>query len=175
MDTYWSFIHSALVSSVVAILVAELLRHFRDKHLYKMEIQKELIKRRIEAYDQLEHIVAGLSLVVETEDKLRYHCIFVRKTLYETFVKDVGVSLKYNLWYSNEITDLLSELNKIINLILEPGYEFEETPEFYDKKAQQGIVLYEPICLIKERLVKQMGFDLKEMHRLDFRGLFPKK
>ncbi|MCM0721634.1 hypothetical protein NBH15_25610 [Parabacteroides sp. W1-Q-101] len=175
MGLVLSVIQTTLVSSVAAILVSEFLRLYRDKVLYKMEIQKELIKKRIEAYDQLEHIIAGLSIVARDEDGRRYHCIFVRKVLCETFMKDVGTALKYNLWYSNEIIDLLTEMNGVINLIVEPGYGFEETPEFYERKELQGMSMYEPIRAIKERLIAQMGFDLREMHRLDFKGLFPKR
>ena len=175
MEQLFSIIQTTLISSVVAILVTEFLKVRRDKMLYKMEIQKEPIKRRIEAYDQLEHIIADLSLVLGQDNGMCYHFIFVRKTTYKTFITDVATSLKYHLWYSQEIIDLLGELNHVANCIVEPGYEFEDTPKFYKEKIQDGIAMYKPICEIKEKLIAQMGSDLKEMHKLDFDGLFPKK
>lgn len=171
---YISTAITAIGSSLLTLIIKGFIDLYIRNSEYKKDIQKSFIKRRIEAYEQLENVIAPLNLIFEDTDGRRIHFIYVRKTTFEQFSLQLGAALKYNLWYSPEIIDLLGELNSVQLSILEPGYHFEETPEFCDKKIQEAKNMYEFIWKLKSDLTKQIGKDLQTIHEVKFSQLFIK-
>lgn len=163
---------SAASGSLTTLVLSEIIGWLKKRDEYKHDIRKEFIRKRIEAYERLEDVIGPLNLVMQDTDGKRCHFVFIRKATYEQFCFDVGLAMKFCLWYSQDITDLLSELNKIQMVIAEPEYDFEVTSLHYERKVQEGKNMYETIWNIKQRLVSQIGKDFENMHKTDFSKLF---
>jgi hypothetical protein len=165
-----------LIGSGLTIVISFLFNSVSDKIKYKKEVRSIFIKKRIEIYEQIEEVLGTISLVMQDNDRLRYHFIFVRAETYQQFTLHLAIALKFSLWYSPNISKLLSELNKIQLLIIDSNdYNFEENHPDYEKKVTLGKKKYEEIWDIKINLAKQIANDYMNMHKTNYTKILKDK
>ena len=167
----WKNMTYVLIGSVLTVLISSLFNILSNNIKYKREIRKSLIKRRIEGYEAIEDVIGTISLVVQDNDKKRYHLIFSREESFKQFFILLGIALKFSLWYSPNIIKLLSELNQI-SMLIGKDYCFDETSPNYLPKVEMGKNKYEEIWIIKTKLQEQIGKDYMSMHKTDYKLLF---
>jgi hypothetical protein len=94
-----------LTSTVAAAIVSSIISGFYSKHVkqqdYVNEYYKLIIKRRIEAYEQLERLIVSLKMSILSEDKKPYHFLFSQGNDSSAAYTTVTNTLISALWMSN--------------------------------------------------------------------------
>jgi hypothetical protein len=172
----WPDLISMLIGSGLTLGFSFLFNSIFDKVKYKREIRDIFIKKRIEGYEQIEEVIGAISLVMQDEDKSRYHSFFVILGIYQQLTMHLAIALKFSVWYSSTVSKLLSELNKIQLLVVDSeDYNFEENHPDYQKKITLGKAMYETIWDIKTDLTKQIADDYMKMYKTDYRKILKDK
>jgi hypothetical protein len=153
------------LGSILTVIISSLFNVFYDRINYKREIRKEFIKKRIAAYGEIEEIIGSISMSLKYADGY-CHNIFIKKLAFQNFTLHLGLSLKFNIWYSHAIQELLIELNKIQLLILDNAdYDFTENSQCYQSKLEMGKKMYNEILIIRGKLRNNISIDYMNMHK----------
>ncbi len=155
-----------LTSSVVSALISSLINSFfsfRLKNLdYKYTYYKEILSKRLNAYQFLETQVAVLkAIVLDEEDGRTYHMVFNQS--YDDFVefqKNLYLAMSYSLWINEKTVHSMQQLNDLflhLNTELESGNDLQETGKIYYKQLSRA----------RKELEISVRKDLLELHKLD--------
>lgn len=125
----------------------------KSKYNFKLEYHKMIIEKRMKAYDELQALINELdqSFVYNiTGGPVTIHYIFDKNDL--TDIKAVMLkTFKSSLWFSNEVNQIYSRLNKLLNVI----------DELYRLKSSRGLESY----------IKEYSFNTGLPIRLDADGI----
>lgn len=108
-----------LTSSLIAGIVSAIVSYFisvRLKQLdFKNEYYKEILKKRLIAYQYIETQLAVLkSVVLDEEDNLPYHSIFsYGEEEFFDYQKNLIMAISYNLWIDEKTSNILEKLNDL--------------------------------------------------------------
>ena len=108
-----------LTSSLVAGIISTFVSYFvsvRLKQLdFKNEYYKEILKKRLMAYQYIETQLAVLkSVVLDENDNLPYHSIFSYGDVeFFDYQKNLIMAISYNLWIDEKTTNILEKLNDL--------------------------------------------------------------
>ncbi|MFA6922879.1 MAG: hypothetical protein WC223_01375 [Bacteroidales bacterium] len=165
LDIISIILTSSLLSSGLTGFLTWLIR----KNDYKNEYYKELIRKRLEAYEFLENILGHLSITTYEENtKEKYHVLFVDKQLYAELFKQIAIALKFNLWISENTRKTLIKLNvfqiEIGNNVLNINIPNETI-------IPVAIENYAKICEIRKELRNNILDDFKNLHKVNFENL----
>lgn len=150
-----------LTSSLASILTAAVggliggfvtLRVARNQ--YRNDFYKNVVSRRIAAYEQLEYLITMLKTsVVDEDDPRPYHILFKSNDSSEMF-KSSFVLSSHAMWLSNKVNSEVISLNRIL-------YTFP-----IDKAGiiEQAKVNYRTIADTRTRLEKLYARDFLKLH-----------
>lgn len=163
---------AAILSS--SILTASLTGFFTwrmKQNEFKKTVFVNFINKRIEAYIELENLHGTLSFVIRDDDGQKYHAIFSRLESFQMFFLNLGLSLKFNIWYSPEIIEILRKINDLQEEIGSLRFDSEEV---ISKNIKIGKRNYGRICNLKDELLAQIRKDFSNIHITDFKKFFGK-
>lgn len=154
-----------LTSSVVSALISSLINSFfslRIKNVeYKNTYYKEILSKRLTAYQFLETQVAVLKAIVLDDDGETYHMIFNRS--YDDFVdfqKNLYAAMSYSLWINEDTVKSMQNLN---DLFLHLNYEIEKGNDLH----VIGKLHYKKLSIARKELETNVRKDLLELYKLD--------
>jgi hypothetical protein len=103
-------------SSVIATILSSLISLRLKKLDFKNEYFKIVIKKRLEAYEELEYIIAALKTsALDANDQKAYHVCFFSPDNFNNFSARLALVNAHNLWLNAEANEKLSQLNLIFN------------------------------------------------------------
>lgn len=137
---------------------------------FKNEYYKEILKKRIKAYEFIERQIAVMKTVVlDKTDGKPYHLILSEdENTFHEFQKDLGLAISYSLWIDGKTSKTLDELNQLFyeinNLIIDKS---KSEVENIGKQYYQSIADY------RIRLELDLKKGLYDLH--DVKKIFKEK
>ena len=164
----------ALTSSLIAGTVSSLISYFFSIRLKKVEFKnnyfKEIINRRLDAYNQIDTFISHLkAVVVDEKTGEAYHFILGQNS--QKFIEaqvNLQQSILKSLWIDENTSSKLEEINYFFfNIILE-----------IENKKQEEIILigkkhYNKISDLRFDLENCLREDLYSLHKVE--KIFKKK
>tara|TARA_R110000868_G_C10794055_1_gene756559 strand:+ start:528 stop:1073 length:546 start_codon:yes stop_codon:yes gene_type:complete len=108
-----------LTSSLIAGIISAFVSYFisiRLKKLdFKNEYYKEILKKRLNAYQYIEAQIAVLkNVVLDEKDNVPYHSIFSYGDVeFFDYQKNLIMAINYNLWIDDKTTNILERINEL--------------------------------------------------------------
>ncbi len=157
-----------LASSVIAGLTSVIVSYFTSLRLkkldFKNEYYKEIFKKRLNAYQNIENQIAVLKSVVLGNDNKPYHMIFSSgESEFYKYQQNLMLAISSSLWIDDKTTKELEKLNNLFfninNRINNKNQiEIEEIgKEYYQRLADLRFNL--------ENLVKTGLYDLHDVKK----------
>lgn len=115
MENLQLILTSTFVSGIVSVLVSYIISIKLKKIDFKNEYYKEILKKRLFAYQYIESQLAVLKTVVLDEsDNKPYHMMFSYSDVeFFDFQKNMVMAISYSLWIDDETTENLEKLNEL--------------------------------------------------------------
>jgi len=145
---------------VVANLITIWLLHHRT---YKFEYYKQLIAKRLAAYEQLDTVIQMLNQKMKFPDDFSYHSILKNETTFENFLAEFWKAGKFAHWYSIDLKEKFDNLNTRLNKISD---EIDTTTTHDTIKI--GINNFSQLERDTYVLELFMIKDYKELHKVDY-------
>ena len=124
MENLRLILTSTIVAGIVSAFVSYIISIKLKKLDFKNEYYKEILKKRLVAYQYIESQLAVLKTVVLDEsDNKPYHMMFSYSDVeFFDFQKNMFMAISFSLWIDDETTDNLEKLNELFyNLNLKIG------------------------------------------------------
>jgi hypothetical protein len=161
-----------LSSSVLSAFLTGLITFIVHNRSYRNDYYKELIKKRLQAYESVESLYGILDVVARDEDERKYHFFLTNQESINNFFISLTSALKQNSWISQDTTDLLVLLMSLINQIFK---QIETTPLDSDDYIEFAKTHYEMIASLRNDLRTSMLKDFSNLHKINFNDLLLKK
>ena len=115
MENLKLIITSTLVAGIVSILVSYVTSVWLKKIDFKNEYFKEILKKRLAAYQYIEAQLAILkSVVLDEEDGKAYHMMFSYSDVeFLDYQKNLIMAINFGLWIDDETAQKLQDLNEL--------------------------------------------------------------
>lgn len=136
-----------LASSVVAGIVSTIVSYITSIRLkkvdFKNEYYKEILKKRLHAYEFIENQIAVLKGVVLGDDKKPYHLIFGQgENKFLEFQKNLMLAISFGLWIDENSNKTLDEMNNLFfnlnnHIHKKNDSEIEEIGKQYYKRISE--------------------------------------
>jgi hypothetical protein len=145
-------------SSVLAALVSIGGNHLLAQLQFKRDYFKEIIAKRLRAYEQVDELIAMLRGTTYDDSSRIAHIVFLNKAIYDraTVLAATGVGL--GLYLSEPIRETLSELNFI--LLKRPDNATEK--QAFDVAAAHR----EQISALRQKMEYLVSADLLELYKV---------
>ena len=161
MNTLTLVLTSSLIASIISALISAIIA-LRVKHIdYKNQYYREIIRKRLEAYQFIENQIAVLkTTVLDEDDKKAYHSIFsFGKDEFFKFQKNVIAAMAFSIWIDERTTNTMEKLNDTFYRI---------NNEIQNKKdlTQTGKQHYNEIAKLRKELEGNVRDDLYNLHKL---------
>tara|TARA_R110002012_G_scaffold99170_2_gene237084 strand:+ start:1896 stop:2444 length:549 start_codon:yes stop_codon:yes gene_type:complete len=162
-----------LTSSLIAGVISSLISFFISVTLRKMDFRndyyKEILKKRLYAYQFIENQIVVMKAVVLGDDGKPYHMIFSQgeEKLLE-FQKDMGLAITYSLWIDDKTSNSLDELNNLFFNINNQVYGKSE-----DDVIKIGQKYYQKVADFRISLENDIKNGLYDLH--DIKKIFKRK
>lgn len=153
-----STVISALISSLISSFFSVRLKNIDYKHTY----YKEVISKRLKAYEFLETQVAVLkAIVLDEEDNKTFHMIFNKSyDDFLTFQQNLYLAMSFSLWINESTVKVMQDLN---DLFLHLNTEVEKSENI----QEVGKAHYKVLSELRKKLEISVRRDLLELHNLD--------
>jgi hypothetical protein len=151
VTTVATFLGSALVAAIVAGLFS--LRTKRNEYIN--DYYKEVIKRRVAAYEQLEQLIIWLKTAIPDKDGQLYHLLFAsnqQEDLNRIFEMLFRV-MSQGVWFSDEAFSKTRELNLLL-------YQLQDAANI----TEFGKKHYRQIANIRADLERTLARDMLKLH-----------
>lgn len=107
-----------LTSSIFAGLISVFVSYFTSRHLKKIDFRneyyKEILKKRIQAYEYILKQIEVLKAVVLDDDKKPYHNIFCYgEDKFIEFQQNLLKAISLSIWIDDKTTEQLEILNNL--------------------------------------------------------------
>ena len=169
--TATEIIATILSSSILSAGLTGFITWRMKQNEFMKTVFLNFINRRLEAYNELENLLGTLSFVIRDDDGIKYHSIYSRVESFQNFILNLGLVLKFNTWYSNDILVILRKINDLQETLGGMRFDSEEA-------IKSNIIIgkenYERICRLKDELLAQIRTDFKNIHITDFNTFFGK-
>ena len=147
-------IFSAIVSAIISIKLKNL-----D---YKNEYFKQILKKRLYAYNLLESQIAVLKSTVLGDDAKPYHMIFsFDENKLIDFQKNLFGAMSHNLWINEDTIQFMEKLNELFFKISE-----KIEGNIHNQLVQIGKEYYFEIADLRNLLEDSVRKDLLNLHNL---------
>ena len=105
---------STLVSAVVAALIAGWFSLRTTRNEYVNEYFKIVLSRRVNAYEEIEGLIANIKIAVLDKDQRPYHLLFSKDDDLDVVYLLLSRVMRHSLWLSDELFQLTRDLNVLI-------------------------------------------------------------
>lgn len=113
-ETIKILLASSLIAGIVSTIVSYITSIRLKKVDFKNEYYKEILKKRLHAYEFIENQIAVLKSVVLGDDGKPYHYIFGQGEIeFLKFQKNLMLAISYSLWIDEDSTKTLDEMNNL--------------------------------------------------------------
>jgi hypothetical protein len=150
-----------LTSSVVTSVVTAFLTAYFQKRLqksdYKLKYFEKVTDRRLDAYELANQITSFLK-VMTAEDNSPWPVIMGSIDFYNDFMAKLAMTTLHNIWFSDMLSDKLTELNVYLKNI-ETEYQFKTDEEIQNAGKK---------CLPKLRLLSK---EIRHIIDKDYKSL----
>ncbi|TYZ05751.1 hypothetical protein FY528_21010 [Hymenobacter lutimineralis] len=107
-----------LTSSVISAIISALISAYvslRAKDIdYKHNYYKEIINKRLAAYQFLETQISVLKSTVLDDDQKAFHLIFAYgREKFMEFQQNLTLAMAYSIWIEEETVEAMQELNDV--------------------------------------------------------------
>jgi hypothetical protein len=163
-ETFYTLLVAILSSSLLAAAFTSLASGFFSVYVkakeYENEYFKEVIKRRLEAYEFIEAQISLLKSASYDNDGRAYHLIFAfgEDKFYE-YQRNLGFAISKSVWINDRTKTLLIELSRLF-LKISNDYDLERD------LILAGKDYYQAIALFRERLESSFSNDLLDLHKI---------
>lgn len=119
-ETFYTLIIAVLSSSLLAAAFTSLATGFFSVYLkrkeYENDYHKEIVSRRLAAYEFIESQIAMLkTAVVDEKDGRAFHMVFANgMDEFSKFQGNLMIAISRSVWVTESTTDLLVELGRLI-------------------------------------------------------------
>ena len=163
-EIFYTLIVAVLSSSLLAAAFTSLATGLFSMYLKRKEYEndyfKEVVQRRLAAYEFIESQIAMLKSSVLDYDGRSYHLIFgMGRDQLAGFEQNLLLAISKGVWIGDETGDLLIELSRIF-LTTDRGDESEEALK------EAGKQRYLDIHEIRSRLEMSVRNDFLEIHKV---------
>lgn len=149
---FWKFVlTSTLVSTFIGGIILLITNKVSQRNSYRDDYFKLIITKRLAAYEYVSQLIANLKLSSIDADNKPYHLLIAN----DNIILSLGQSLTNNLWLSNKMTDILTELNKIT---------FKISSDDENVRIRQAKEHYDEIGKIRIEMENCLKKDLQELH-----------
>ncbi|MBS2101138.1 hypothetical protein [Carboxylicivirga linearis] len=154
----------ALSSSVIAGIVSAIVSYFitlkLKKYDFKTEYFKEILKKRLTAYQYIENQIGILKGVVIDDDRKSYHLIFDNgETKFLEYQQNLFIAISYSLWIDDETVKDLEKLNSLF---------FNLNNHVHDKNNDEIVMIgkeyYQRISDLRFKLENSVKRGLYNLH-----------
>lgn len=139
---------SSLIAGVVSSVISYIISIRLKKLDFKNEYYKEILKKRLRAYEFIENQIAVLKSVVLGEDKRPFHMIFAQgEEKFLEFQRNMHLAISYGLWIDDKSSKTLDDMNNLFfnlnnHIHQKSDSEIEKIgQEYYQKVADFRIQL----------------------------------
>jgi hypothetical protein len=145
------------VGVLLAALVAGLYNLRAKRNEYVNDYYKEVIQRRIAAYEELEKLVVPFKMAVLDKDNKPYHLPFAGEGAKNNIFGRFLSAMSHGLWISDEAFASASKLNHLLFSM----------PETESDAIGFGKQHYKTITEIRHALERIMAADMLELHKVE--------
>ncbi|WP_339700911.1 hypothetical protein [uncultured Marixanthomonas sp.] len=162
-----------LASGVIAGIVSAIISYLTSIRLKKMDFRneyyKEILKKRLNAYEFIENQIAVMKSVVLDDDGKPFHLIFGQgESKFYEFQQNLMLAISYGLWIDNETHETLDEINNLFfNLNNHVNKKNDSVIEEIGKKY------YNRVSELRMKLEKNAKKGLYDLH--DIKKVFKSK
>lgn len=166
-------INVVLASSVIAGFISVLVSYFTTlwikKYDFKADYYREILKKRLDAYQFIENQIAVLKTVVLGDDNKPYHIIFSNgEDDFLKYQQNLIAAISSTLWIDDKTSLILEELNSLFfnlnnHINLKNDEEIQEIGKEY----------YKRISDLRFRLEMSVKVGLCNLH--DIKSIFKTK
>lgn len=144
---------SSLISGMVGAVIAGYYTLRAKKTEYQNDFHKQVLARRLSAYEHVESLVVMLKTsVLDKGDKRPYHLLFTEKD--EDVHKLFFVINANALWLSNELFELTLDLNRLL---------FRQKPGL-ENAVEFGKENYRTIAELRTKIERTHASDMLRLH-----------
>ena|SRR5438132_6967114 len=145
-------------SSVLAALVSLAGNHLLAQLQFKREYFKEIIAKRLSAYEQIDELIGILRMTTYDDAGRIAHVVFLNKAIYDRATLIAAAAIGLSLYVSEPIRENLSKINLIL---LKLPHKASESEAF-----EIGVVEREVLSGIRQTLEYVVASDLLELHKV---------
>lgn len=164
---------STLIATALSICLTAFITWRFKIYDFKKDYFREIIKRRINCYENIVHFLDEFVIVSKSQDNgsSYFQCMTDLNLFKNTFSDNLDIAIKNSMWINNNTRRILLEFNSFYEeyiVILNPDNSIEEN---VIDNIENATKLYPKIHDLKNKLRKNVIIDLKELHKLDFSKL----
>lgn len=152
-----NIIITILTSSVVTAFLTAYFQKRLQKSDYKLKYFEKVTERRLDSYELANQVTSFLK-VMTAENSSPWPVIMSSIEFYNDFMAKLAMTTLHNVWFSDMLSDKLTELNVYLKKI-EIEYQFKTDEEIQNVGKK---------CLPRLRLFSK---DISEIIHNDFRSL----
>jgi hypothetical protein len=147
-----------LSSSVLSALLSAIASHLLSGREYKRDYHREVVRRRLDAYEHVQHVIRLLRRVVYQDDGRTAHMAFASGS--EGVIELMGLTLlAEDLWLDPPIRDLLVAINRELQKVPTHGSR--------DDIFRTGEKLRVPLAELRLALEAATCESLRDLHNID--------
>lgn len=171
----------ALTSSVVAALVSFISNTIIQRYQFRNEYYKQLLAKRLAAYEATERVLTSLIVVADYEpkgdegqfQKFTLNSILFSKQRHEEWFSLLAEAMNRSLWLSHGTTKVLTKLNALLMSIkakIRYGAGEEVRLQSHDERVKAHNIAKEfttKLTEVQEALDRQVRIDLRSLHNIN--------
>lgn len=109
-----AILSSSLASAIVGALIVGFYNLWAKRNEFVNDYYKSVVRRRIEAYEQLEQLIIAIKTTVLDTDKRPYHLVFAKDDDWESAHRLVLNVIAQALWLSEEAFEKTRDLSYLL-------------------------------------------------------------
>lgn len=156
MEGWLSILSSSLASVIIGGMIVGFYNLRIKRNEFINDYYKSIIKRRVEAYEQLERLIVALKSTVVGADKQPYHLLFAKDDNWESAHRLTFSVNSQALWLSDDAFERTRDLN----------YLFYGLTPTAGSAIEFGKTNYRKIAELREKLEQILAGDMLELHKV---------
>jgi len=154
-----------LTSSFLSSVLTSAINWLIQKNNYKNEYYKKILDRRLDAYENVETLIASMKVLIHSESGQLCNdfCSF-GKSKFDGYMNSIVLVITKSLWLNPEISNLLSEYN--VFLLQNIEYKIDKNINCDDELERLGILNRDKIQDFRHKIENLLYKDLKNLHKI---------
>lgn len=156
-------IFSLLTGALIALISPLLSGYFnifvKNKE-YQNEYFKQIVSKRLDAYEQLNRIIYTLKITVQDIDGKAYHRIFENEESFFNFYNMLYNNNMNNFWYSENLNNYLLEIFRKFG-----KYAAKNEKTEYSKVGKNA---YIELATLRDKIEKELANDLPKLYDIKY-------